>query len=537
MPSEAPSKSIRLHAPRASRGLVSPAVHRTVADPSFLLLYSPLQFGENEMAKPDGSLSLPYLAGALRAAGFQVALLDISVGNDKDDLRETFFKPTALPSGLFRLGMSPTRILEEAANYDIICISSIFTAQTRMVLDTVRLIRRAFPGKLVVAGGVNARSLAARFFDAGVDVISLSEGDRTIVEIGEVLRSGSRDFRSVPGIAMRVDGRIVSTPRVHVIDDLDELPVPAWDLLPLDKYWAISRPHGGDFPPGQIIRYAEIMTSRGCPFACTYCHVSKESEDQETGAIGSYRVKSLQRVVRELEILKSLGVEYVFVEDDSLLAKKKRIIDIFRAMRGMGLHFADVNGVNIVHLFTNSGGRLVPDRELLETMVEIGFETLTLPFESANQRILDRYATRKWRTDRCDTVALVKACEEVGLTVGGNFMIGYPDESREEVFTTIEFAKRHMDAGLNVALFFCVIPYPGCKLFDEAIASGQLEEDFDPDIMKWTNPVLKNTAISAEDLMDIRRQAWISCNRPEYIAYKTGMNVEKLASAGASSAR
>jgi anaerobic magnesium-protoporphyrin IX monomethyl ester cyclase len=375
---------------------------------------------------------------------------------------------------------------------------------------------------------VNARSLAPRFFDAGVDVICLSEGDRTIVELGEILRRGSRDFSRVTGIAVRPNGSIVSRPQTQVIDDLDELAVPAWDLLPLQKYWAISRPHGGNFPAGQTVRYAEIMTSRGCPFACTYCHVSKEAADQETGAIGSFRVKSLERVVAELELLKGLGAEYIFVEDDSLLAKKKRIIDIFRALRGMNLKFADVNGVNIVHLFTNVGGRLVPDRELLDTMVEVGFETLTLPFESANQRILDKYATRKWRTDRVDTVALVKACNDAGLTVGGNFMIGYPDESREEVNTTIQFAKRHVDAGLDVALFFCVIPYPGCKLFDEAIANGQLDPDFDPDMMKWTNPVLRNTAIDRAELMDIRRQAWISSNRPEYIAYKTGMNVEKL---------
>lgn len=524
-----PNNSIRLHPTQERTKQESPELLRIVAEPSFLLVYSPLQFGQNEMAKPDGSLSLPYLAGALRGAGFQVALLDISVGNGKDNLQETFFHPIALPNGLFRLGMSETRVLEEVARYDVIGISSIFTAQTRMVLETVRLIKKAFPEKLIIAGGVNARSLAPRFFDAGVDVICVSESDRTIVEIGEVLRRGSRDFRGVPGIAMRVGGRIVSSPRVQVIQDLDDLPVPAWDLLPLDKYWSISRPHSGNFPPGQTIRYAEIMTSRGCPFACTYCHVSNEGADQETGAIGSFRVKSLERVVMELEILKGLGAEYVFVEDDSLLAKKKRIMDIFRAMRGMNLHFADVNGVNIAHLFANiGGGRLVPDRDLLAMMVEVGFDTLTLPFESANQRILDRYATNKWRTDRLDTIALVKTCNEVGLTVTGNFMIGYPDESREEVFKTIEMAKKHVDAGLDFALFFCVIPYPGCKLFDEAIANGQLDHDFDPDVMKWTNPVLKNTAISPQELMDIRLQSWITCNRPEYIAYKTGMSVEKL---------
>lgn len=523
-----PGKNDSSHSRRPERESGGPGLIRTVADPSFLLLYPPLQFGKEEMAKPDGSLGLPYLAGALRDAGFQVDLLDISVGAATDDLQDTFFNPAPLPNGLFRLGMSEARVLEEAARHDVLGISSIFTAQTRMVLDTVRLLKRAFPDKLIVAGGVNARALAPRFFAAGVDVICVSEGERIIVQLGETLRRGSRDFRAIPGLAMCVDGRIVHSPPPTVVGDLDQLPAPAWDLLPLDKYWAIARPHGGDFPVGQPVRYAGIMTSRGCPFACAYCHVSKEGPNRETGAIGAFRVKSVERVIRELETLKRLGTEYVFVEDDSLLAKKQRIMDVFRAMRGMGLRFTDVNGVNLAHLFANAGGRLVPDRRLLETMVEVGFDTLTLPFESASQRIIDRYAARKWRTDRLDTLDLVRACRAVGLTTSGNFMIGYPDESREEIFATIDFAKRHVDAGLDVALFFCVIPYPGCTLFDEAIAGGQLDEDFDPDLMKWTNPVLRRTAVDPQELMEIRRQAWVSCNRPEYIAYKTGMNVEKL---------
>ena len=505
-----------------------PEVVRTRKEPSFLLLYSPLQFGETEMAKPDGSLSLPYLAGALREAGFRVGLLDLSVGNAKDALEDTFFNPLLLPTGLYRVGMSHDRILEEVAGYDVVGISSIFTAQTRMVLETVRVVKGAFPEKLILSGGVNARSLAPRFFDAGVDVICLSEGEQTIVQIGEVLRTGGRDFREVDGIAVRVGERIVTTRQQHVIKDLDELPVPAWDLLPLDKYWEISRPHGGEFASGATVRYAEVMTSRGCPFECSYCHISKEGSDTETGAIGDFRVKSVERVVRELEILKALGTEHVFVEDDSLLAKKGRIIEVFRAIRSLKLRFSDVNGVNLAHLFKRVSGRLVPDRGLLEAMAEVGFENVTLPFESANQRVLNRYASRKWRTDKLDTIALVKTCNDVGLTVSGNFMIGYPDESRQEVFHTIDFAKRLVSAGLDTAAFFCVIPYPGCTLFDEALANGQLDEDFDPDIMRWTNPVLRNTAVAPEELMDIRREAWLSSNRPEYIAHKLGMNVEQL---------
>lgn len=291
-------------------------------DPRFLLLYSPLQFAPKDTVKPDGSLSLPYIAGALREAGFEVKILDTCVGNKKDHLKDTFYHPVRLSSGLIRVGMSRARIAEEVEGYDVIGVTSIFTFQTSMVLELVRLIKEVDPKKLVVAGGVNARYLAERFFDSGVDVVCLSEGEKTIVEIGNKLRHGSWDFSSIPGIALKKDGCIVLNNATLIPNDLDQLPMPAWDLLPLDKYWEISRPHGGDFPPGMRIQYASVMTSRGCPFSCAYCHISKETKGSPSGEIGALRFKSIGRVMEEIDILKGLGTEYLFFEDDSLLAKK-----------------------------------------------------------------------------------------------------------------------------------------------------------------------------------------------------------------------
>src|SRR3990170_8192573 len=150
-------------------------------EPRFLLMYSPLQFAPQDTVKPDGSLSLPYIGGALRDAGFEVSLLDASVGTEHDDLKDTFFRPVKLPSGLIRVGMSRERLAAEIADYDVIGISSIFTMQTTMILDLIRLVKEVDPDKLVVAGGVNARCLSERFFDAGADLICLSEAERTIV--------------------------------------------------------------------------------------------------------------------------------------------------------------------------------------------------------------------------------------------------------------------------------------------------------------------------------------------------------------------
>jgi radical SAM superfamily enzyme YgiQ (UPF0313 family) len=91
--------------------------------------------------------------------------LDCTVGGKDDSLETTFFRNEPLPSGLVRIGMSPEAILEKAAKFDVVGVSSIFTPQSTMVLDLIRLIKTEFPEKLIVAGGVNARSLRPRFFD------------------------------------------------------------------------------------------------------------------------------------------------------------------------------------------------------------------------------------------------------------------------------------------------------------------------------------------------------------------------------------
>jgi radical SAM superfamily enzyme YgiQ (UPF0313 family) len=343
--------------------------------------------------------------------------------------------------------------------------------------------------------------------------------------LAEALR-GKRDVSSVPGIAFRDDtGREVVTAVPSVLYELDELPLPAWDMLPLDKYWALSRPHGGEFEPGKTIRYASLQTSRGCPFRCRYCHISKEDIGDPSGEIGQFRLKSVERVLTELATLKDLGAEYIFFEDDSLLAKKKRATTLFRAAAEMGLVLADVNGINICHLLTNEHGKLVIDHELLEAMAAAGFRWLHLPFESASQRLLDKYSSSKWDIATTDTEKLIRACTDVGISVAGNYMIGYPDETIEEIYATVLMAKRHIEQGLNHAALFAVVPFPGTALYEQVLANGQLDADFDTDQMKWTRSILKGIAVPAETLEYMRQLAWLTVNRSRFVDYKIGMRV------------
>jgi radical SAM superfamily enzyme YgiQ (UPF0313 family) len=164
---------------------------------------------------------------------------------------------------------------------------------------------------------------------------------------------------------------------------------------------------------------------------------------------------------------------------------------------------------------------------------EAGFSWLQLPFESANQRLLDKYSSSKWNISRLDAKALIKECARYDITTSGNYMVGYPDESLQEIYNTILMAKRHMDEGLNHAVVFAVVPFPGTLLYDMVIENGQLDPNFDTDQMKWTKSIMKNLAVPAETLEHLRQLAWLTVNRSDFVNNRIGMRVKKPTAAPA----
>ena len=489
--------------------------------PKAVLVYPPNQLMAIEMPRPDGSLGPLYLASALRNAGFEVDLLDASVGSSEDKLIDTFHKRVLLPNNLTRIGMSPDRLREYFAKggFDIVGISSNFTPQTRMALEVAKIAKEVNPETLVIAGGVNARALSDRFLASRlVDVIVLTEGEKIFVDL---VRAWQRNasFDEVGGIRYLRTGLPVTRPVTPdmISNNLDDLPIPAWDLLPFDKYDAINSPHGSIIT-NQQRRYAPIMTSRGCPFRCTYCHISEErGADSLAGDIGSLRLKSIDRVMEELKKLLALGVTHLYIEDDSLLAKKARIKDLFHRLTGLGLQISGVNGVNLVHFgIPTSNGRLQPDVEYLEILSGAGFNEIVFPVESGNQRILDKYATAKLHLERLDVIQLVRDAVKTGITCPVNMMIGFPDETKAEMNESVELAKKLIDAGAKYVTFFIPIPFPGSKLYHIAIDGGHLSPDFDPDMMNWKNAVMKNTAVPPEEVVAFRDWAWETVNTESY---------------------
>lgn len=489
-------------------------------EPKVLLIYPPNQLMDIEVPRPDGSLGILYLAGALRQEGIEVDVLDASVGSDQDNIKDTFFRRVKQPNGLTRIGMTIERIREFVAQgkYNIVGISSIFTPQTSMVLKTARAIKDVSSGIFVIAGGVNAQALAPRLLvSKAIDLIIISEAEKTIVSVVRAWQSDAC-FESLDAVAFMKNGEIITKPATPdtTYSNLDNLPIPAWDLLPFKKYENINSPHGSILP-GTIRRYAPIMTSRGCPYACLYCHISEEVAGSTRGDIGTLRLKSVDRVMKEINILRDIGVTHLYFEDDSLLAKKSRVKELFTRILSIGgLKISDVNGVNLIHFGIPSGGKLDPDREYLELMKSAGFDEIVFPVESGSQRILDTYASGKLNLERFDVVQLVRVAVSVGIACPINMMIGFPDETENEIMQSVDLAKQLIGAGAPYVTFFIPIPFPGSKLFDLAIRGGYLSPDFDPDRFNWKNAVMNNTAVSPERIEEIRDWAWTTVNTDDY---------------------
>lgn len=502
-------------------------------NPRILLIYPPNQLLSMEMPRPDGSLGLLYLAGALEQAGFETDILDASVGSTQDSLQNTFYRSIKQPNGLFRIGMSRERIQEFIASggYNVVGINSNFTFQTRMALEVAALIKRLNLDILVIAGGVNARNLSSRFLESGnVDIICLTEGEKIIVQIIKAWMY-KRTFDNVSGILYRKNGTYVYN--AVKLDDtytnLDALPFPAWQKLPFQHYDSIISSRSGVSFMSKS-RYAPIMTSRGCLFRCAYCHISMEKEDAiKSGNIGTLRFKSVDRVLEEVKRLRNLGVHRLYFEDDSLLAKKDRVKAIFGRIVGMELTIANINGVNLAHFQRRgSSGKLEIDVEYLELLKSAGFDEISFPVESGSQRILDKYATIKLNLTTLNVIELVKIASRIGIKCPVNMMIGFPDETEQEIYQSIELGKKLVNAGAVYCAFFIPIPFPGSKLFEMAIAQGYLDQNFDSDLMNWMNVTMKNTVVSPERIIEFRDQAWRTANTEEYIKERLQVRTDNL---------
>ena len=161
-------------------------------------------------------------------------------------------------------------------------------------------------------------------------------------------------------------------------------------------------------------------------------------------------------------------------------------------------------------------GWMVPDEELIELLAEVGFKEIVLPFESANPRIIKKWCSNKLALERFNPGDLIQMINKYKINVGTNYMIGFPDETRKEIETTLNFARQMSQYGIDSVHFGLVMPVPGTPIFNYCIETGQLPKDYNPDRFQWTKANLVNTPVQPDELESIRDNAWEEFNNEEF---------------------
>ena len=384
---------------------------------------------ERERRKAHGSfppLGILYLAAVLREKGVEVSLLDQPAqGFSVDDT---------------------VRWIEQE-NPDILGFSTFATSGKTAALISEK-VKETNPDITVVFGNYYATFNPERILKKyrAVDIIVRGEAENTAVELADCL-SHDNDLKSVRGISFRNNGNIISTPDQPLIKDLDSLPFPARELIDVEYHSIIA---GANLAPK---KFTSLVSSRGCVFGCRFCSCTQFARHV-------WRPRSVQNTLEELRFLASEGYKQFIFVDDSFTLNPKRVIEICRAMRKDKLDMEWICEGRVDNC----------SYEMLREMVSAGCRVLFFGIESANKRILDYYNKRATPEQSRDAVI---AAKKAGIdVVVGSFIFGAPDETREEMQHTIEFAKK---IPIDLPQFNILGVYPGTELWDEFEAGGFLD--------------------------------------------------------------
>jgi radical SAM superfamily enzyme YgiQ (UPF0313 family) len=278
-----------------------------------------------------------------------------------------------------------------------------------------------------------------------VDCVVIGEGEMTFNELVHRLIDKT-PYADLKGIAYRKNGTIQRTLPRPLIGDLDSLPFPEYSLIDLDRFSnqfltfssKISKPH------------ANIMTTRGCPYRCIYCHDILGKQ---------FRVRSAESVLSEIR----------YIHDNFGITDFQIIDDIFNLDLGRAKKICDLiveSGVNLTLSFPNAlrGDRI--DEELIDKMAAAGTKFVSYAVETASPR-LQKLIKKNLNLDR--VFKTIDYTAKAGIITRGFFMLGFPTETEEEVLQTIEYSKASSLCG---ATFFTVVYFPGTELYKLAQSLG-----------------------------------------------------------------
>ncbi len=416
-------------------------------------------------------LGLLYVAAVLRDGGHDVRVMDMSIEEEE--------KP-------------------DFSSFDLVGLSGT----TTQIGDSLAFAREAkAAGKTVVMGGPHSSFMAEELLSTGwVDYIVRGEGELTALELVNRLEGEGKNFDpgKVLGISWRdaETGQVVANPPRPFIRELDGLPLPARDLMNMEAY-KVARLQG--------LPCTSILTSRGCPYDCSFC-----CSTQLTGY--KWRRRSAKLVVDEIQLLvERYGFGSIAFVDDNMainVPRAKEMCDEIIRRR-----------LNIKWWGMCSADPLAKSEELLAKMAASGCDKIFIGLESPDPKVLASYNKRASVEVGERAVRLLK---KHGIKVMGAFILGEMSETEEDINLTIRYPKK---LKLESAQFAILTPYPGTRLFYE-LQDRLITRDWSK--YDGIHAVYRPDLVTPERLERLLKKAWRNFYLDPVRLIKRGLSLETI---------
>ena len=376
--------------------------------------------------------ALGYLAAVCRKAGHEVVIFNQDVYHWPDDYLTAYL---------------------DREKFDMVGMGSCGGYyQYRKILNLCEAVNRSRQRPFLVLGEHMVSPEPEYFLrKTGADAIVIGEGEDTLVELLEVLSQGV-SLESVKGIAFLKNNEMVKTPERELIRDVDAIPLPAWDLFPMDHYALLRMPHITNNE-----RCMPVLSGRGCTFKCNFCYRMDQG----------FRPRKAEGIIDEIQRLKSdYAISYIAFSDELLMSSVERTEELCRSFIQARLNVKwDCNGrLNYAK----------PD--LLRLMKEAGCVFINYGIESMDEKALR--AMNKALTVKQITEGIENTLAS-GISPGYNIIFGNIGETKESLQMGVDFLLKYDDHS-QFRTIRPVTPYPGCPLYYYAIEKGLLRgvEDF-----------------------------------------------------------
>ncbi len=374
-------------------------------------------------------------------------------------------------------------------------------------------LKRILPQSFIVLVGTHVSALPEETLlkSDAIDAVARREYEYTVRELASLLANkGLRpheedSLRKIAGLSFKSDAKVMHNPDRPYIENLDELP---WVSKVYKKHLRIH----DYFNPNALYPMVTLITSRGCPFRCTFCVYPQTLTGRR------YRFRSIEDVVDEMEFVvrEFPEAKSIFFEDDTLTAHKKRCLEFANAIVERGIKIP-----------WTANSRIDLDLETMLKLKAAGCRELCVGFESGDQDALN---SMKKGIKLNRMFQFMKDARKAGIFIHGCFMVGFPGETVETIKKTIDLA---IELNPDTVQFYPVMVYPGTEAYEDYKRRGWITAR---DYEQWLTPeglhncVIRNETLTSSQLVRLcdlgRRRFYL---RPRYLFYKLHQMIEKPA--------